>query len=564
MANTVSSALPLPAQDAAPQHEDTALDSRPALKFAASTRFPAIPHQTPAMESDDGASDSDDLTANQMDRVRERLNRDKARNAIKKEQVHMEGFLYKKSGGAANKAWNKRWCVLRSQALLIYKHFNEDKLKRIIRADEIADVHRVERRNHSFAFEVETPERTFFFEASSEQELETWINRMRAVVASAAAASVASDGYGAGTTSCTSTRTSAESRADSHRPNSVGSNSRAQFATTSRATAPSAAVRDVVPDAFMSLPSVSGSSRSQQQPMRPANPIFPLEGDAAKSDQQLAEEANEGNRSLYASMPNALGLKIETMHPVVGRKHSLKAQRSADAMAAFPPGIDAEHEPAAVADECADGEEEEEEEEEPNFNVDQRKEIETRLDEDRVVMRGYLLKQDKLRQWRRRWFVLRQNTLSYYADDREYEVKQILRRPDIHDIRGPDPSTAKAKSLHRTYFKVVAAKRNYWLAHDDSIKACGWFNALVQWKDPTSASAPQPATAGLVLPVAIRHSMSTQTPADAAAKSLFPQPIQRVQSDSTPPPLQQQQQALSFLGVRRKGSNISKRGSTVG
>ncbi|KAJ2844348.1 hypothetical protein GGI22_006908, partial [Coemansia erecta] len=55
------------------------------------------------MESDDGASDSDDLTANQMDRARERLNRDKARNAIKKEQVHMEGFLYKKSGGAANK-----------------------------------------------------------------------------------------------------------------------------------------------------------------------------------------------------------------------------------------------------------------------------------------------------------------------------------------------------------------------------------------------------------------------------------------------------------------------------
>ncbi|KAJ1772134.1 hypothetical protein IW140_001200 [Coemansia sp. RSA 1813] len=503
------------------------------------------------MESDDGASDSDDLTASQMDRARERLNRDKARNAIKKEQVHMEGFLYKKSGGATNKAWNKRWCVLRSQALLIYKHFNEGKLKRIIRADEIADVHRVERRNHSFAFEVETPERTFFFEASSEQELDTWINRLRAVVASAAAASGASDGYGAGTASCPSTRTSAESRADSHRPNSVGSGSRAQFATTSRATAPSAPVRDVVPDAFMSLPSVSGGNRPPHQPMRLANPIFPHEeGDIAKSDQQLAEEANsESNHNLYASMPNALGLKIETSQAVV-RKHSLQAQSGAgtEALTAFPPGIDTEHEPAAVGEECG-----EEEEEEPNFNVDQRKEIETRLDEDRVVMRGFLLKQDKLRQWRRRWFVLRQNTLSYYADDKEYEVKQILRRSDIHDIRGPDPSTAKAKSLHRTYFKVVAAKRNYWLAHDDATKAREWFNALVLWKAPTSASAPQPATTGLMLPVAIRHSMSTQMPGEAGAKSLFPQPIQRVQSAGTPP-----QQALSLLGVRRKGSNISK------
>ncbi|KAJ2545061.1 hypothetical protein EV175_005839, partial [Coemansia sp. RSA 1933] len=463
--------------------------------------------------------------------------------------------------------WNKRWCVLRSQALLIYKHFNEDKLKRIIRADEIADVHRVERRNHSFTFEVETPERTFFFEASSEQELDTWINRLRAVVASASAAAVSSDAYAAGTTSCTSTRTSAESRADSHRPNSAGSNSHVQFATTSRAAALSSSIRDVVPDAFMSLPSVSGSSRSQQQqPMRPANPIFPPQGgdSSVKSDQQLAEEASEGGRSLYASMPNALGLRIETANNDVVRKHSLQIMQSpiANTMTALPPEIDAENELAAVVDECVDGEEDEEEEE-PNFNVDQRKEIETRLDEDRVIMRGYLLKQDKLRQWRRRWFVLRQNTLSYYADDKEYEVKQILRRPDIHDIRGPDPSTAKAKSLHRTYFKVVAAKRNYWLAHDDATKAREWFNALVQWKIPTSASAPQPATAGLMLPVAIRHSMSTQVSSDAGAKSLFPQPIQRVQSANTPPPPQQQQQALSFLGVRRKGSNVSKASNNI-
>ncbi|KAJ1807059.1 Pleckstrin y domain-containing A member 1, partial [Coemansia sp. RSA 2598] len=174
------------------------------------------------------------------------------------------------------------------------------------------------------------------------------------------------------------------------------------------------------------------------------------------------------------------------------------ASEGGDASTALPPGIDPGHEPAPLADEdCA-------EDEEPNFNVDQRREIETRLFEDRVVLRGYLLKQDMLRQWRRRWFVLRQNTLSYYQDDREYEVRQIIRRPDIHDIRWPDPSSAKARSLNRTYFKVVTDKRNYWLAHDDSAKAREWFTTLVRWSSGVAVS-----------PVAIRQSVSVQQPSSS-------------------------------------------------
>ncbi|KAJ2386676.1 hypothetical protein H4S02_003744, partial [Coemansia sp. RSA 2611] len=165
MASTASSAIPLPASEPTPQAGD-----KPALTFSPSTRFPAE-----QAESDEG-SDPDDLAGPQLDAVRERVGRDQARDAIRKEQ-----------------AWNKRWCVLRSQALLIYKHSSEEKLKRIVRADEIVDVRHVSRRNHSFVFEVETPERSFFFEASSEQELVTWTARMRAVVAAVNASSDASN-----------------------------------------------------------------------------------------------------------------------------------------------------------------------------------------------------------------------------------------------------------------------------------------------------------------------------------------------------------------------------------
>ncbi|KAJ2438227.1 hypothetical protein GGF42_008366, partial [Coemansia sp. RSA 2424] len=159
--------------------------ARPALTFSPSTKFSELhvirQRSAHSQESEDIGSDPDDLTPAQAEGARERLCRDKARDAIKKEQVHMEGFLYKKAGGGASKAWNKRWCVLRSQALMIYKRYSEDKLKRVIRADEITDIFPVQRRNHSFVFEVETPARSFFFEASSDQELDAWLARLKSV-----------------------------------------------------------------------------------------------------------------------------------------------------------------------------------------------------------------------------------------------------------------------------------------------------------------------------------------------------------------------------------------------
>ncbi|KAJ1996463.1 hypothetical protein H4R26_006194 [Coemansia thaxteri] len=171
-----------------------------------------------------------------------------ARDAIRKEQVHMEGFLYKKAGGGASKAWNKRWCVLRSQALLIYKRFSEDKLKRAIRADEITEIRPVERRNHSFVFEVETPGRSFYFEASSEQELNTWLTQLKSVVA---------DINHNSTGSASSNRPSAEScHAPQHHYQVNDAAARLHFATASKATLKSPT--EDVPDAFMSLPSASG------------------------------------------------------------------------------------------------------------------------------------------------------------------------------------------------------------------------------------------------------------------------------------------------------------------
>ncbi|KAJ2808944.1 hypothetical protein H4S07_003300 [Coemansia furcata] len=469
VAVTASSALPLPATTAVEthMHNSSPEGTRPVLTFSPSTKFSELhvirQRSAHSQESEDAVSDPDDLTPAQADGARERLCRDKARDAIRKEQVHMEGFLYKKAGGGASKAWNKRWCVLRSQALMIYKRHNEDKLKRVIRADDITDIHPVQRRNHSFVFEVETPSRSFFFEASSDQELDTWLARLKSVVVDINCVHSVSSG---------SNRPSAEScHAPLHPDDDI---SRMHFATASKAT-PKSPLENT-PDAFLSLP--TAASHRASTPAIPANTIFAT-----------------------LDTPHTISL----MHTTSQQQDS-----SACAIAVLPPGVDHGHEPAPVLEDD-DGDDEGEEDEEPNFHESQRREIETRLEEDRVILRGYLLKQDKLRQWRRRWFVLRQNTLSYYHDDKEYEVKQILRPDDIYDIRGPDPSTAKARSLRRTYFKVVSAKRNYWLAHDDAAVAREWFNALVLWNEPMSSSAFAAKIGGLASPpLPLRQSASAQ------------------------------------------------------
>ncbi|KAJ2234448.1 hypothetical protein IWW45_003391 [Coemansia sp. RSA 485] len=486
MANTASSAIPLPVKETAdtPHQQDATPETRPALTFSPSTKFVALPatrqrSQGSQNESDDGGSDPDDLPGCQDDKARERMYRDRARDAIKKEQVHMEGFLYKKAGGGASKAWNKRWCVLRSQALLIYKRFSEDKLKRIIRADEIVSVHPVDRRNHSFVFEVETPGRSFLFEASSEQELVSWIGRVRDVV-------VSFNALNSGGSATTSVRKSSDSCAEPRQSmqQENASDGRSQFATVSKTAASPA--REDAESSFLSLPSI-GIRRSLSS-FRAANSIF-------------APAEDVGSNGAQAGADRAAGLRTAT----APRSPAHLTSDIGDATTALPPGIDPGHEPAPLADDdCAA-------DEEPNFNVDQRREIETRLFEDRVILRGYLLKQDVLRQWRRRWFVLRHNTLSYYHNDREYEVRQIIRRTDIHDIRWPDPSSAKARSLNRTYFKIVTEKRNYWLAHDDCVKAREWFTTLVRWSGGVAVS-----------PVAIRQSVSAQQPSVAVGPAGLP------------------------------------------
>ncbi|KAI8992142.1 hypothetical protein BDF20DRAFT_90442 [Mycotypha africana] len=100
-----------------------------------------------------------------------------------------------------------------------------------------------------------------------------------------------------------------------------------------------------------------------------------------------------------------------------------------------------------------------------------------RLEEDRnrVLIEGYLLKLGRNKGWRKRWFVLRTDTLAYYEDDKEYSPHRIIPLQHIIDSLEIDPV-----SKHKLFcFKIIIPKRSYVLCAPAEEDMDAWLNALV-------------------------------------------------------------------------------------
>ncbi|PPQ63851.1 hypothetical protein CVT24_009064 [Panaeolus cyanescens] len=89
------------------------------------------------------------------------------------ESVIKSGYLWKK--GERRKTWKKRWFVLRSAHLAYYKSSAEYQLLRLL---ELSDVHsctQVNLKRHDNTFGLISPTRTFYLQASSPQEVQSWV-----------------------------------------------------------------------------------------------------------------------------------------------------------------------------------------------------------------------------------------------------------------------------------------------------------------------------------------------------------------------------------------------------
>lgn len=109
---------------------------------------------------------------------------------------------------------------------------------------------------------------------------------------------------------------------------------------------------------------------------------------------------------------------------------------------------------------------------EPEGGVNPEEARET-LQHEHLIKSGYLSKkQERRKNWKRRWFVLRSTKLAYYKSDKEYELLKILDMNDIHAV-----AEVKLKNKHNV-FGIVTHKRTYYVQAASKKELDEWVEAI--------------------------------------------------------------------------------------
>ncbi|OAV87610.1 hypothetical protein PTTG_29362 [Puccinia triticina 1-1 BBBD Race 1] len=97
---------------------------------------------------------------------------------IENEEILHSGYLLKK--GERRKTWKRRWFVLRKTCLVYYKNEKEYCLLRIIPLTDIHTCAEVEVKQYDNTFGIVTPARTYYVRARSRTERNQWTSRVTA------------------------------------------------------------------------------------------------------------------------------------------------------------------------------------------------------------------------------------------------------------------------------------------------------------------------------------------------------------------------------------------------
>ncbi|KAK9719231.1 hypothetical protein K7432_004952 [Basidiobolus ranarum] len=118
-----------------------------------------------------------------------------------------------------------------------------------------------------------------------------------------------------------------------------------------------------------------------------------------------------------------------------------------------------------------------EDDEEQGEIVDEDEDIELpECNDNKVLFSGYLHKQcDMYKAWRKRWFVLRSNTLSYYKNEKEYVLHKII---PIESIQGAFEKTPTAFKSKRFCFQLITPQRNYLVAAESQESMLAWLRRI--------------------------------------------------------------------------------------
>ncbi|ORZ23580.1 hypothetical protein BCR42DRAFT_405055 [Absidia repens] len=394
---------------------------------------------------------------------------------LQTEKACYSGYLLKK--GEKRRTWKKRWFVLRTTKLAMYKDKKEYKLLRIIDLHDIHSVVQVTSKNkYRYVFAIITPKRMYYVQADDQHAMEGWFDaidqakeELRLHDADDDSSSVGRDQEFA---KDVVTSYKSASSMTQHQPRRRSSGTATTTLDTATNRRQSAGGMVASPSIASSSPS-SSVSFSQSPPTNhhhhhhhlsssPPPPVPPLPASIA-----TASTLENGTKSSTVSpSPMDMPTSATSLQPPPPLASPLSDYTTGHV---YPLSPTLEQAQVHFAEGIASSEDDEEYSVN-NSVIDVRKEE----NRNRVLVEGYLLKLGRNKGWQKRWFVLRTDTLAYYENEKEYSPHRII--PLEHII---DTLEIEAISKNKQHcFKIIIPKRNYVLCASTENDLEAWLNAF--------------------------------------------------------------------------------------
>ncbi|KAF9135025.1 hypothetical protein BG015_003332 [Linnemannia schmuckeri] len=464
-----------------------------------------------------GVTSSDDQYEQYDSDMEPELDLGVSRETLHEGQVLKAGFLLKK--GERIKIWKKKWFVLRTSKLAYYKDSKEYELLRII---DIRDIHKAAEmvvKNKTGVFVILTPRRTFTVQADSAAEMEQWVNAInQAKIQHELASSSDMDSYSGSTPQLehpNSAPQSGSAVAAGKRPELVkqgsgtflpprqNSLSLSDPGLVNNSENATRAGRNMSPPASSLLsknePKLSGLSLGimnqslGQLPSSASSQAHPLSGSNRILQQQQSPHRTADGLSLITSGAQSIRMGGSLVSPP--RDDGLQTDLAPNSLSSnfsfnTSPKTPTSPEYGSGGEQFGHGEhnvssEEEDIGDDPTVleagriaaaaNAPGSGLVTGEQLESKVVRQGYLLKLgNTYKTWRKKWFVLRGDKLTYYKNMKEYQPLGIIPLSSIIDALQTDPV-----SKHKQYcLRIVTAKRSFVCCAPDEDTLLLWLDAI--------------------------------------------------------------------------------------
>ncbi|XP_062388559.1 pleckstrin homology domain-containing family A member 1 isoform X2 [Sardina pilchardus] len=133
----------------------------------------------------------------------------------------------------------------------------------------------------------------------------------------------------------------------------------------------------------------------------------------------------------------------------------------------------------------------------------------SRHEQEQVVKAGYCVKQGAvMKNWKRRYFMLDENTLSYYKSDLEKEPLRVIPLKEIHKAQECKQSDLMMRD---NLFELVTTSRTFFIQSDSPEEMHSWIKAIsgaiVAQRGPGRSAATMRQTRRLSIPCVQRYTL---------------------------------------------------------